>query len=104
MDTISEGASSARCSICGTVFPDSDLIQYDDAKICASCKPAFFQKLKEGVALPIGLNYAGFWKRFCAVFIDGIILQIVNLSMLLAFGLKFFPAKPTPKKYLSELL
>ncbi|MGD0278118.1 MAG: RDD family protein [Smithella sp.] len=94
MDTISEAAGSSMCSVCGTVFPDSDLIQYGDAKICASCKPAFFQRLKEGVALPIGFNYAGFWKRGGAVFIDGIILLIINLSMLLAFGLKLFVTKP----------
>jgi uncharacterized RDD family membrane protein YckC len=97
MDTISEVAGSPRCSVCGTVFPDSDLIQYGDDKICASCKPAFFQKLKEGAALAIGFNYAGFWKRGGAIFIDGIILQIVNLSMLFAFGLKFIDPKPTPE-------
>ena len=49
MDSISEAASSPRCSVCGIAFPNSDLIQYGNDKICASCKPAFFQRLKEGI-------------------------------------------------------
>ena len=28
MDSISEAASSPRCSVCGIAFPNSDLIQY----------------------------------------------------------------------------
>ncbi len=95
MDTISEVANPSRCSVCGVAYPDSDLIQYGDAKICTSCKPAFFQRLKEGVALPIGFTYAGFWKRGGARFIDGIILWIVNIAMFFAFGLSFFPVKQT---------
>jgi uncharacterized RDD family membrane protein YckC len=98
MDTISEVSGSPRCSVCGIVFPDSDLIQYGDARICASCKPAFFQKLKEGAVLPIGFNYAGFWKRFGAVFIDGIIFQIMNFSMLFALGLKFIAIEQKPEE------
>ena len=31
-------------------------------------------------------NYAGFWKRFCAAFIDGIITQIVAMIIAFIFG------------------
>lgn len=42
------------------------------------------------------MTYAGFWKRFAAVLIDGVILTIVNLFLLIPFlgmlGLGFLDA------------
>jgi uncharacterized RDD family membrane protein YckC len=38
------------------------------------------------------LNYAGFWVRFAAVFLDGLILKVVNMAILLAFGFGFTAA------------
>ena len=98
MDAFSEVAHPLRCSVCGVAYPYSDLIQYGDAQICASCKPGFFQSLKEGVTLPIGFTYAGFWKRGGARFIDGIILWIVNMALFFAFGLSFFSVKQTAEE------
>ena len=90
MDAVSNVADLHKCSVCGASFPDSDLIQYDNAQICPSCKPAFFQKLKEGADLPIVMHYAGFWKRGVAVFIDGIIYQVFSIALFFAFGLSVF--------------
>jgi len=98
MDINSGISSSSTCSVCGTTLPDSELIQYGDAKICASCKPDFFQRLKEGTALPIGLNYAGFWKRGGAKIIDGIILQLVYFLMFFGFGVSIISTKRTPEE------
>jgi uncharacterized RDD family membrane protein YckC len=98
MDAISETANPSRCSVCGVAYPDSDLIQYGDAKICASCKPAFFQRLKEGAALPMEMRYAGFWKRVGAKIIDGIILYIVNIALSFALGLNLFATKRTAEE------
>ena len=39
------------CSVCGNQFAADDLIRYQDALICAECKPAFVQRLKEGAAV-----------------------------------------------------
>jgi uncharacterized RDD family membrane protein YckC len=95
MDPISPGAEPSRCSNCGIPYPESELITYGDAKICASCKQAFFQKLKEGAALPVGFAYAGFWIRFGAQIVDYIILYIVNMAIFLAFEMPFFgPPEP----------
>jgi uncharacterized RDD family membrane protein YckC len=68
----------APCAQCRKQFPKSDLLQHESVYVCADCKPAFFQKLQEGAALPGILDYAGFWIRFGAKFIDGIILNIVS--------------------------
>jgi uncharacterized RDD family membrane protein YckC len=84
-----ESRSRSNCSVCGRFIPDADLINSGDSKVCAACKSAFFQKSKEGVAMPVEMNYAGFWIRFVAKFIDGIILWIIGLSISFAFGLGF---------------
>ena len=95
MDFVSLSTEPPQCSDCGMPYPESELISYGDAKICASCKQAFFQRLKEGAALPIGFAYAGFWIRFGAQIVDTIILYIVNTTIFVAFGMPLFGA-PVP--------
>jgi len=73
---------SHRCVECGNTFPDSEMIAFENAWVCAACKPQFVQKLKEGVAPSGTLQYAGFWIRFCAQFIDGLIMQAVNFLII----------------------
>lgn len=73
------------CDECGRGFPDEEMINYNESKICAGCKEIFFQKIKEGVALPGMMEYAGFWIRLAAKMIDGIIVGMV--SMVLYFVL-----------------
>ncbi len=68
----------SACSQCGRSFPLSDLLTFEGKRVCASCKPAFVQKIREGVSVG-ELVYAGFWIRFAAKFIDGIILGIINM-------------------------
>lgn len=77
----SGAAPSAPCVECGRIFPVDEMVSYEGRFICAQCKPIFFQKVKEGVLVPGTRVYGGFWIRFAAVFIDGIILQIVGFLM-----------------------
>ena len=67
-----------NCSQCGMVYFDDELIQFGDALVCGKCKPLFVQKLKEGVTVAGEMVYAGFWIRFGADFIDGLILGVVG--------------------------
>jgi hypothetical protein len=39
------------CTECRKPFSKSELVQYENCWICATCKPIFFQKLKEGVTV-----------------------------------------------------
>jgi len=71
------------CRECGNTFPLSDMITYEGATVCASCKPTFFQRLQEGAPLPGMMLYGGFWIRFAAKFIDGIIMGVVNMIISL---------------------
>lgn len=76
----SPGAQSV-CAECGRTFPVDSMVKYGGRTICAACKPAFFQKVKEGASLPSSLVYAGFWIRAGAKFVDGIILYVINMAI-----------------------
>jgi uncharacterized RDD family membrane protein YckC len=84
------GADEVVCAECRQVVPKADAIQYSGSYICAACKPAFFQKVREGVApdSPGGFRYAGFWIRFGAKFLDGLILWVLALPITFIFGTK----------------
>ena len=82
--------SQAICSECGRAFAEEEMIRFNDARVCAGCKPVFVQKIKEGVSVGGALNYAGFWTRFGAIAIDGFILWIVNLILFIPLGI-FMP-------------
>ncbi len=41
--------------------------------------------------------YAGFWRRFVAIFIDGLILVIVSMIVYSVFGISMF--KPNPEMF-----
>jgi len=82
----------AVCAECGKMFPTQDMIHHGGALggvyICVNCKPVFLQKLAEGAPINTGeLNYAGFWTRFAAVFLDGLILGAVNVCIGMIAGL-----------------
>jgi uncharacterized RDD family membrane protein YckC len=67
------------CSECGQAFVEDDMIRFSDVWVCAGCKPIVVQKIKEGVTVSADMDYAGFWLRFGAWFIDYIILGIVSM-------------------------
>ncbi len=87
-----DSAPTAVCSQCGRSFPQDQVISYDDQQICAACKPIFVQKLKEGAVLPTTMHYGGFWIRFVAKVIDGIILSIVQWAIMIPLGMFMAPA------------
>ncbi|MCP4108623.1 MAG: DUF4339 domain-containing protein [Desulfobacteraceae bacterium] len=50
-DYVSASAHEQICSQCLNTFQEEDLIRYENFLVCAACKPAFFQKVKEGVVI-----------------------------------------------------
>jgi len=84
------GAGGLMCAECGGFFSQDSVIQYGNSWICANCKPAFMQKLREGAALPgeaAHVRFGGFWIRVAAKFIDGLILMVV---LGIPIGILFF--------------
>lgn len=82
-------AGGVACSQCGQLFAPDEMVSYENRFICAGCKPGFFQRIKEGVSVVGHREYAGFWIRFGAKFIDGIILQIGGYVLGMLVGLAF---------------
>jgi uncharacterized RDD family membrane protein YckC len=78
---------SAVCSQCGRSVPSDQVLTFQDQVVCAVCKPMFVQKLKEGAILPTNLAYAGFWIRFLAKAIDGIIMGAVQWIIMIPLGM-----------------
>jgi uncharacterized RDD family membrane protein YckC len=67
------------CSQCGRTLSPSDLVQIAGNWVCAECKPAFLSRIMASGAAgasPLGWHYGGFWIRFGARFIDGLIFTV----------------------------
>lgn len=94
------GAGQVVCAECGRTFPPDQVIRHGSVFICASCKPVFLQKLKEGVAVPGTMNYAGFGIRFGAKFLDGLIIGIPSIAI--SFSVQGFP--PSGPQSVSKVL
>jgi uncharacterized RDD family membrane protein YckC len=82
------------CAECGRVYAPDQVIRHGNVFICAACKPVFLQKLKEGVAMPGTMNYAGFGIRFGAKFIDGLLLYVATMPMI--FAIQGLPGSSQP--------
>lgn len=93
------------CSECGRPAAAEDLARFGDRLICPYCKNAYAQKLREGVAPAGYVQYGGFWLRFVAIVIDGLILWIPSLILrkLVAAATGFAPYQPTPFMTPSEV-
>jgi uncharacterized RDD family membrane protein YckC len=78
---VASATGSAQCAECGNTFAADDLVQIGGRAVCATCKPIAVQKLKEGVTQTGEFRYAGFWIRFAAYFVDGLIMYVVQTAL-----------------------
>jgi uncharacterized RDD family membrane protein YckC len=69
------------CSQCGKPYPADEMVRFGTASVCANCKGIYAQRLRETGQVAGARVYGGFWIRFLAVFIDGIILWILNFAI-----------------------
>jgi uncharacterized RDD family membrane protein YckC len=66
------------CAECGHPTPADELARFGTVMVCPNCKTRYAQKLREGVTPGRAMTYGGFWIRFVAYLIDGIILVIAG--------------------------
>ena len=95
-----EESHGIQCNLCGNVFPDSDMVRFGDTMVCAGCKPQYVQMMKSGVARTGTFTYGGFWIRFIAKIIDGLILAIAQsifIVPLYIFLFRSVPSEPGPE-------
>jgi uncharacterized RDD family membrane protein YckC len=93
-----------KCIECGGTFPELEMISFENVWVCAACKPVFFQKLKEGVASTGTLKYAGFWIRFGAKVLDGIIIEVMSFCAGMVIGLAMRGAAPNTTGIIGALV
>ncbi len=73
-------AGGVTCANCGQMFAASDVVFIGNSYVCAGCKPVFLQRMREGGAPAAAgaRRYGGFWIRFAAALIDGIIIGVAG--------------------------
>ena len=79
-----QGQAGRICTICERSFPPEQTIEIFGTYVCAECKPSYVQRMREGVDHPNAMRYAGFWIRFGARFVDGMLLALVNGAIILS--------------------
>ncbi|MEK7793023.1 MAG: RDD family protein [Candidatus Hydrogenedentota bacterium] len=94
-ERVSDGAT-ASCVECQRIFPIDDMLPFQGRYVCADCKDVFFQRVREGVALPGGLDYAGFWIRVGAYMVDYVIQLIVFFALQMVVAPILFAAGDDP--------
>jgi uncharacterized RDD family membrane protein YckC len=78
--------SILACSQCGRTLPQSELVQIAGSWVCGNCKPAFLSRvMASGAASPLAWRYSGFWIRFGARFLDGLILGVPFYIVVFSF-------------------
>lgn len=84
-------ADTGYCSECGRPFPMGQLVGIGNASVCAECKPLYLQRFREGGQGIGARRYGGFWIRFVARIIDGVILAIaltiINIPIEMVLGI-----------------
>src|SRR5215472_4160770 len=83
------------CSQCRRSFGHSDLVQIAGNWVCADCKPAFLSRVMASGAAgasPLAWRYGGFWIRFGARFIDGLIFMVPTMILFAVFMPNFLRA------------
>src|SRR5690348_13382316 len=102
------GPQTLYCSECGRPCAPDDLARFGDTLVCPWCKDSYAQKLREGVTVAPCVEYGGFWIRFVAVLIDGIILTVIGSILQFAILGSFIGIRPqpgmTPEAALGQLL
>jgi uncharacterized RDD family membrane protein YckC len=69
------------CSVCSRSFPMDDVIRIQGSTVCATCKPTFMQRIREGASVPGAVEYGGFWLRFAAKFIDWLFFYVIQTAL-----------------------
>ena len=91
------------CAVSGKRYPRREMIQFEGKWISAEHRDAFFQRMREGVTQPGQVVYAGFWVRFLAKIIDGIVITVVTLVLNMIFAAlilgsaNYFTAQASPE-------
>ncbi|HET8772395.1 MAG TPA: RDD family protein [Thermoanaerobaculia bacterium] len=72
-----------RCTRCGGTYCSDCLVTIHDHPYCATCKTEQLMDVRSGVDRS-RLTYGGFWQRFGAQFLDGVIVGVPAAAIAVA--------------------
>lgn len=74
------------CYQCGREFSHSDLVQVAGNWVCGDCKPSYLSRvMASGLPGVSSRHYGGFWIRFGARMVDGLIFAVPFLVLAAVF-------------------
>jgi uncharacterized RDD family membrane protein YckC len=87
-----------RCARCQTPYCRNCLVEIQGRPYCATCKSEQLLDVRSGVSTGGMLDYAGFWKRFGAVFLDGLVVNVplYIILMIIAYAASETSGQPHP--------
>lgn len=95
-----------RCSRCGGTYCPNCLVTIQDRPFCATCKTEQLMDVRSGVDRT-RLVYGGFWARFGAQIIDGIIQAVpsyaIMFAVLISTGMFSGKVEPSPLMFLAYI-
>jgi uncharacterized RDD family membrane protein YckC len=87
---------STECHECHALVAKESTIRYGGLDICPRCKSIYFQKVREGLADEDAVHYGGFWIRFAAHMIDGLVISVFTVPLTVINQLVLFKLMPQP--------
>ncbi len=81
------------CAVSGKRYPRREMVNYEGKWISAEHRDAYFQRMREGIAqpsdggMPGAFGYGGFWRRFVAKFVDGLLVSVVVMPLTFGAGI-----------------
>jgi uncharacterized RDD family membrane protein YckC len=85
------------CSRCGDEFCSSCVVELQGENYCVDCKREQVRDISSGADATV-LDYAGVWKRFVAIFLDGLLTGFATnvINTVLFPGSTVFSPTPAP--------
>lgn len=80
---------TAVCAVSGKTMLKRDMLEFEGRWVGAEHKAEFFQRLREGVALPQEVVYATVGRRWLAKIVDGLLVGVVNAIVGAVLGVVF---------------
>lgn len=76
MPTMPLPPGMGQCSVTGKIVPQDELVTIHGQQVCAEGKAILLDRLRAGETAPGEQEKPSVWKRFVAIFLDGLIINV----------------------------
>ncbi len=78
MENLLHKNTSCQCSQCGKQYLNSEMLEFEELFICFNCKPAFIQRMQEGVPISPKTSRSKWWKVY---FFIALALNLLSFTL-----------------------